>query len=61
MRYAIDVVTLGVSGEVLAVETLAPWRFGRRVLGATSVVELAAGEAARLGLVVGEKPCLLVA
>lgn len=61
MRYPIDVVTLAATGEVLAIETLAPWRVGRRIAGAASVVELAAGEAARLGLVVGEKPCLLVA
>jgi uncharacterized membrane protein (UPF0127 family) len=59
MRYAIDVVYLDRGGTVLAVETLRPFRLGRRIRGAHSVLELAAGEAARLGLEAGSVPCLI--
>ena len=49
MRLPIDVVFLSGSGEVLATNTLVPWRFAN-CSKATQVLELRAGEAARLGL-----------
>lgn len=55
MRYPIDAVWLDRGRTVLHIETLRPWRFaawgGWR---AVSVLELRAGEAARLGLRVGD-------
>jgi hypothetical protein len=53
MAYAIDVVHLDRAGVVLELQTLRPWRLGRYVWGARGVVELRAGEAARLGVVEG--------
>jgi uncharacterized membrane protein (UPF0127 family) len=55
MRFPIDVVFLGAEGEVLKIAPeLAPWRTaGAR--GAKAVVELPAGEAARVGLMVGDR------
>ena len=60
MRYAIDVVHLDEDGVVLTVERLAPWRAGAWVFGTASVVELAAGEAERLGLTAGCRPRLIL-
>ncbi len=55
MRYAIDVVFLDASGCVLAVVAgLAPWRCAARCRAA-AVLELAAGSAARFGLVPGAR------
>lgn len=59
MRYPIDVVHLSRDGEVLAVETLKPWRLGRWVLRSARVLELRAGEAERLGLALGVRPRLI--
>lgn len=55
MRFPIDVVFLDREQRVVGIEpALPPWRTsGRR--GAKAVVELAAGEAARRGLQVGER------
>jgi uncharacterized protein len=55
MRFPIDVVFLDRDHSVLrVVAELAPWRAaGRR--GAKAVLELPAGEAARRGLVVGDR------
>lgn len=55
MRFPIDVVFLDREQRVVGIEpALAPWRTaGRR--DAKAVVELAAGEAARRGLQVGER------
>lgn len=51
MRYAIDVVFLDRRGRILKiVHRLVPWR-AAACAGADQVIELAAGEAARLGLV----------
>lgn len=50
MSYPIDVVHLDRAGTVIVVRTLPPWRLGPCVWRGVSVVELAAGEAARLGL-----------
>lgn len=55
MRFAIDVVFLDHEGEVVrVVPALGPWRAAscRR---ADSVLELAAGECARIGLVEGDR------
>ncbi len=53
MRYPIDVVYIARSGEVLAVAPLAPGRVGLPCPRAAAVVEMAQGEAARLGVVPG--------
>jgi len=53
MRFAIDVVFLDATGRVLAVAAgLVPWRCAAR-RRASAVLELAAGSAARFGLVPG--------
>jgi uncharacterized membrane protein (UPF0127 family) len=55
MRFAIDVVFLDRNGFVVAiVERLRPWRAATR-LRARAVLELAAGEADRVGIRVGER------
>lgn len=46
----LDVVYLDRGGTVLAVETLLPWRLGRRVPGCRAVLELDAGEAEAWGI-----------
>jgi uncharacterized protein len=54
MRYAIDAVFLDDAGRVLrVVHALQPNRISPRVKGATSLLELPAGTAARVGLVEG--------
>src|SRR5262245_26258372 len=54
MRYAIDVVFLDDGGRVLhVVHALQPNRISPKVKGATSVLELPAGTAARLGVAAG--------
>jgi uncharacterized membrane protein (UPF0127 family) len=55
MRFAIDAVFLDGDGCVIDVRTLRPWRIAA-VRRARSVLELAAGEAARLGLRPGSSP-----
>ena len=50
MRHTIDVVYATRSGRVLAVTPLRPGRIGLPRLRATTVVEMAQGEAARLGI-----------
>ena len=54
MRFPIDVVFLDDGGRVVAVRpALPPWRFAA-ARGASSVLELAPGECARLGLAEGD-------
>ena len=54
MRFPIDVVFLDPEGRVRSIRPeLAPWRFAS-CRGAGSVLELAAGAAARLGLAEGD-------
>lgn len=54
MRYAIDVVFLDRAGRICRiVPRLAPWR-AAATIGAYQTLELAAGEAARLGLQAGQ-------
>lgn len=54
MRFPIDVVFLDAERRIVSVRTaLRPWRFAA-AKGADSVLELAAGECARLGLVAGD-------
>ncbi|OGR13643.1 MAG: hypothetical protein A2341_22570 [Deltaproteobacteria bacterium RIFOXYB12_FULL_58_9] len=55
MAYAIDVLHLDHECKVLAMATLKPWRLGRSVCGAASVLELRAGEARRLGISIGDR------
>ncbi len=43
MRIPIDVLYLGSDMKGIEVETLAPWRLGRRVRGARHVLEMPAG------------------
>ena len=50
MRHTIDVVYATRSGRVLAVTPLRPGRIGLPRLRAATVVEMAQGEAARLGI-----------
>ena len=59
MRYAIDVVHLDAQGTILRIARLEPWRMSRYVVASLSILELAAGEANRLGLEVGMTPCLI--
>ena len=55
MRFPIDVVFLSRQGEVLKIaEHVAPWR-ARSCRHSYAVLELAAGEAGRRGLAVGER------
>jgi uncharacterized membrane protein (UPF0127 family) len=54
MRFAIDVAHLDVGCRVLHVTTMRPWRIGRPVRGARSVLEAEAGSFERWGLVVGD-------
>ncbi|MFT4048669.1 MAG: DUF192 domain-containing protein [Solirubrobacterales bacterium] len=58
MRRSIDVVFLGHGGSVLRTCTLGPWRAAVH-LGAREVLELAPGEAARVGLVPGASARLI--
>lgn len=53
MRFAIDTVYLSSKGSVLRVATMPPGRIGPIVLRARHILELQAGEAARLGLAPG--------
>jgi uncharacterized membrane protein (UPF0127 family) len=54
MRYPIDVVFLDADGCVVAIRHgLRPWRFASS-RGSRSVLELPAGESARLGLAEGD-------
>ncbi len=58
MRFPIDAVFVDRRLEVVAVsEDLRPWRLAR-AKGAHSVVELAAGEARRLGIAAGSRLAL---
>ena len=55
MRFAIDAVFLGPDLEVVKVaHALRPWRVARGK-GATRILEIAAGEARRLGIDVGQR------
>jgi uncharacterized membrane protein (UPF0127 family) len=55
MRFAIDVVFLSRDGEVLKVaDRVPPWRTAA-ARGAKTVIELAAGEAGRCGIRVGDR------
>jgi uncharacterized membrane protein (UPF0127 family) len=59
MVFPIDAVFLGGDGTVLRIVTgLRPWRWAA-CLGAREVVELASGEAARRGVVVGRRLVLV--
>jgi uncharacterized membrane protein (UPF0127 family) len=54
MRYAIDVVFLDDALRILHVEhALAPGKVSPKITGTSSVLELAAGSAARAALAVG--------
>ena len=54
MRYPIDVVFLDADGSVVSIRhALRPWRFASS-RGSSSVLELPAGEAARLELAEGD-------
>lgn len=55
MRFPVDLVFLDGGGRILRIHAaVPPWR-ARLCLGAHSVIELAAGQAARLGLSVGDR------
>ncbi|HWS74324.1 MAG TPA: DUF192 domain-containing protein [Quisquiliibacterium sp.] len=54
MKFPIDLVFVNGGGRILRIDAaVPPWRV-RVCLGAHSVIELEAGQAARLGLVVGD-------
>ena len=55
MRFAIDAVFLGADSEVLKIaDALPPWR-AAGCRGAKAVIELGAGECARLGIRAGDR------
>lgn len=54
MRFAIDVAHLDGDLVVLQTVTMAPWRMGRPVRAARSVLEAEAGSFERWGLAVGD-------
>lgn len=58
MQFVIDAVYLAGTGRVVQVRTLKPGRIGPLVPSARWVLELAAGEAARLGLWPGSRVVL---
>jgi uncharacterized membrane protein (UPF0127 family) len=43
MRFPIDAIYLDDNHEVLDIETLAPWRIGKRVEGTSMILETATG------------------
>lgn len=54
MRFPVDLLFIDAGGRILRVDhRVAPWRL-RLCIGAYSVIELAAGEAQRLGLARGD-------
>lgn len=55
MNYNIDVLYLNKDNVILDMdENLAPWRIGKRVKGAVSVVELQSGKVKRSNIKVGQ-------
>lgn len=54
MCIPIDIVYLNHAGEVLDIQTVAPWRVTRRVKGAKIIIEAAAGSCVAYGLAVGD-------
>lgn len=50
MVFPIDVIHINKKGEVIRLRTQEPGRIGRFVVGARWVLEMDAGEAARLGI-----------
>lgn len=60
MMVSLDILHLDESLRILHIETLKPWRVGRYLWRATSVLELREGEVHRLGLEVGMTVNLLV-
>ena len=55
LRFPIDVVFVDAAGRILRIDaSVPPWRV-RACLGAYSVIELAAGQAGRMGLVAGDR------
>jgi hypothetical protein len=55
MRYPIDVIFLDARRRVLHSVTLVPWRFSRWVPKAAGVLELAAGQAQKARLALGDQ------
>ena len=56
MRYPIDVVLLDADLRVVGVETLPPWRLGRRIPGTAHILELPAASA---NVTRGQTPCYI--
>lgn len=54
MKCPIDAVYLDAQGKILHIETLQPWQVGAKVVGTVHILELAAGQTARLGLHIGQ-------
>ncbi|MEM6531561.1 MAG: DUF192 domain-containing protein [Myxococcota bacterium] len=59
MSYPIDTVHLDKSGCVISILTLSPWRLGPWKLRSKAVLEMAEGEATRVGLAPGVRPNLI--
>lgn len=53
MKFPIDVIYLSENMEVLYIETVTPWKIGKRVKEAVSVLELAVDSAK--GVFIGDK------
>jgi len=60
MTASLDILHLDENFRILHIEMLKPWRVGRYLWRATSIVELKVGEAERLGLEAGMALNLLV-
>jgi len=55
MKYSIDVLYLDRNNVILAIdEDIKPWKIGKRVKKAVSVVELPSGRAKKTGVEVGQ-------
>lgn len=50
MKFPIDVVYLSSDNQILAIETVKPWRIGRIVRGARHVLELSEGAAEKVSV-----------
>ncbi len=56
MKFAIDAIFLDKENRILHIaHTIKPWRISALILGAKSVLEVAAGTAVKNGLVTGEE------
>ncbi len=60
LSYPMDIIHLDQHGVAVSIQTLQPWRLGRYIDEAESVLEMRRGEARRLGIEKGVKPNLIL-